>query len=212
MDTKICKTCNKAKAVTEFYKRFGSPDGLQYICKTCLLETNSKKRKGVKSNVHEQAFIATLAANGIPAMQSVAISKVSYTDVIAWGCVRVEVKYPVKQGNQYIYKFTKRQTEKQLACDLIVLVYPTDTGEQYHVFSPLHAVFFHKNQTRKQNLAYTPNAVHKNANGATLTDDIMRTHQDNWYLIETMRLDKSRVLKHQSQIPAAHTATEGKAA
>ena len=44
--TKECKHCHRTLPVTEFYKKSGTPDGLQYYCKQCQNELNkSSKRK-----------------------------------------------------------------------------------------------------------------------------------------------------------------------
>ena len=44
--TKECKHCHRTLAVTDFYKKSTSPDGLQYVCKQCQKEINRNlKRK-----------------------------------------------------------------------------------------------------------------------------------------------------------------------
>ena len=43
---KECKHCHRTLPVTEFYKKSGTPDGLQYYCKQCQKEINRNlKRK-----------------------------------------------------------------------------------------------------------------------------------------------------------------------
>ena len=56
--TKECKHCHRTLAVTDFYKKSTSPDGLQYVCKQCQKEINrnlKRKKKlfgGVIPNSH----------------------------------------------------------------------------------------------------------------------------------------------------------------
>ena len=43
---KECNRCHRTLAVTDFYKKSTSPDGLQYVCKQCQKEINRNlKRK-----------------------------------------------------------------------------------------------------------------------------------------------------------------------
>lgn len=44
--TKECSRCHRTLPVTEFYKKKGTSDGLQYYCKQCQKEfNNASKRK-----------------------------------------------------------------------------------------------------------------------------------------------------------------------
>lgn len=49
MKTKTCKYCNNDLAVSEFYVRSASPDGLSYKCKTCSSQYNKERYSSVES-------------------------------------------------------------------------------------------------------------------------------------------------------------------
>lgn len=45
---KSCSKCKVEKELSEFYKLTSSPDGLQYMCKTCLREYQEDKKEHIK--------------------------------------------------------------------------------------------------------------------------------------------------------------------
>ena len=47
--TKECKHCHRTLAVTEFYKKKGTSDGLQCYCKECTGEVNKAARRNKKA-------------------------------------------------------------------------------------------------------------------------------------------------------------------
>ena len=47
--TKECSHCHRTLPVTEFYKKSGTPDGLQYVCKECTSEINKAARLSKKA-------------------------------------------------------------------------------------------------------------------------------------------------------------------
>ena len=46
---KECKHCHRTLPVTEFYKKSGTPDGLQYYCKQCQNELNKNRQRKKKA-------------------------------------------------------------------------------------------------------------------------------------------------------------------
>ena len=46
---KECSHCHRTLPVTEFYKKSGTPDGLQYVCKECTSEINKAARLSKKA-------------------------------------------------------------------------------------------------------------------------------------------------------------------
>ena len=46
---KECSHCHRTLPVTEFYKKSGTPDGLQYVCKECSSEINKAARRSKKA-------------------------------------------------------------------------------------------------------------------------------------------------------------------
>lgn len=47
---KECTKCHRQLPESEFYKKSGAPDGLQYECKECQKEYRHKRVKGDKKN------------------------------------------------------------------------------------------------------------------------------------------------------------------
>lgn len=46
---KECSHCHRTLPVTEFYKKSGTPDGLQCYCKECIGEINKASRRNKKA-------------------------------------------------------------------------------------------------------------------------------------------------------------------
>lgn len=41
---KECSRCKVRKPLTAYYKRKGTPDGLQYLCRSCILDSNKARK------------------------------------------------------------------------------------------------------------------------------------------------------------------------
>lgn len=50
METKICSKCRKELPVTEFHKKTSSKDGLQYICKSCVIASRNEQKEILKKS------------------------------------------------------------------------------------------------------------------------------------------------------------------
>lgn len=207
MKTQICKVCKMEKPFDTGYYANSNKSGRDTTCKACRKKQKAKQRNNRKSlyaepNHHEATFIQACIANGIHAQPTSDFRNHKFNDVIAWGCVRIEFKYPAFQndGNLLIWRFTKKQHSERLPADLIVLASNCFDGLNYHFFDPLHPVFFNPNQTRKVGISYTVNRAkdyHK-VYGVIMTKTILKLSQDNWHLIEKLRLEKSQTMKQQA--------------
>ena len=65
--TKECSHCHRTLLVTEFYKKKGTSDGLQYYCKQCQKEFNNaskRKKKTFRGGSRTHTFHATPAHRG----------------------------------------------------------------------------------------------------------------------------------------------------
>jgi hypothetical protein len=180
--------------------------GRDSTCKDCRKKqkyerTQANKGNPRKHNRHEQDFITACHERGIFAIQA---SEVNYKfcDVVAWGCVRIEVKYPdiINDGNMYQWRFTRNQARKRLPTDIIVLVTEHLGETKYHFFNPLHPVFFNPDQTRKIGLSYTVEREkdYHTEYGVVMTHDTLNMHKDAWQTIENVRLEKAKKLKQQA--------------
>src|SRR5688572_1209076 len=105
-DTRTCTKCNVAKPATleYFYKGRTNGDRLTSWCRDCMKARSKSKsytpRDAKIPNEGESKAVAWLKSHGIPANGGKNIDAVTWLDVLAWGCVRVEVKHSKtnKQG------------------------------------------------------------------------------------------------------------------
>lgn len=178
--------------ITEFYTRVGSADGYYTMCKVCfraISKQHPPKPKGVASYDSEQRVIDKLRSVGIfasPGKQGIW----EHTDVLAWGCIRVEVKTAKCKNERFVFPLGHKSIERFKAHDVVVLVCLHEGQEpSYHVFLSNDAIFYKKGEL-KNGVTYQP--AHKRTMDKgwdTLTTEIMNAHENRWDLIETVRLD-----------------------
>lgn len=206
-DIKTCAKCKQVKPASEFYPRSRQPQFTVSECKACMLERSKNAVKpvdGVSKVEGERAVMAILAAEGIPSSPGRDLSK-KRVDVVAWGCVNIEVKSsrPHKNGS-YVFALTPKQKQDGILGDLVVLICKSDTGNTYHVFSVNHPIFYNEGE-RKGFVVYTPNPKHRKDTRrgkliVPLTTQLMREHENSWRLIEEERLRKSELLRLSQHI------------
>lgn len=203
--TKICTRCKESKAVDEFYSRSGAPHLHYNVCKECFRAGAKTRRplgKLVASTDTEHAVIQQLIQRGIPAVPGKSLAH-RYADIIAWGCVMVEVKSSTLHPNDiFQFGFTGQQQNRGLRGDLVVLVCQYDDCNTYHVFPSDHAIFYRNGQL-KTATCYMLNPKHRKfRQGVTqLTDELMTQHQDAWHLVEERRLQVQRRLMAGEEYP-----------
>lgn len=64
---KECSRCHRTLAVTDFYKKSTSPDGLQYVCKQCqneLSKNHQRKKKAFGGGESRTLTLHATPANG----------------------------------------------------------------------------------------------------------------------------------------------------
>lgn len=190
--TKVCRDCKVEKSISEFYKpKFGNYY-LSY-CKTC-----SNKR--VKTSTHrnedylvskvesEQLAVAYLAKHGIPALPGKAL-RASHVDMIAFGCIKVEVKYSTlyidKEFPYFMFKTTPRQQQQGFSGDLVLLICAYGDRNTFHVFPSKHPAFY-MGERLKTGITFTPGTYESRKFGETRTvmvQGMMDEAQDNLRLI-----------------------------
>lgn len=183
MDTKICKSCHKEKPVSEFYIN-SSNRKPSARCKQCLSEYQKAKPKPApkwkNTNRYETMVIAELRKKGIYAASGKS-SEYNYVDVVAWGCIRIEVKLgepqSLKGNKSYNFRFSRAQVESGMRADIVVLV----VNEMFYVFPANHPMFYKSNGQLKTTVSYTFNSGRDNK------DLLMQQHKNNWQLIEDIR-------------------------
>lgn len=204
----ICKVCKIEKDLHNDFYASTNRTGYDTTCKVCRLaqqamRDKAKKNHPPKHNLHEQDFIQACYERGIYAVQATTTKNHKFCDVVAWGCVRIEVKYPdiINDGNMYHWRFTVNQAHKRLPVDLIVLVTECFGQTHYHIFDPLDPVFFNPDQTRKRCLSYIVEREkgYRTEYGVIMTTALLTYYQDAFSKIEDVRLEKSRQLKQVSR-------------
>lgn len=194
--TKQCSKCGERKPLSEFYLRKRKGDSTPNPwCKACQSIMNQKTTASRKGKVRRAATVKSeirvidqLKQLGIFATTGKA-SDYKWTDVVAWGCIPIEVKTATldKEG-QYTFPFSYNQVQRGTQSHFIILVMlPADRPASYHIFPSWHSVFYSEGKL-KLRVAYTPGG------NALLSDALMNQYEDAWYQIEEKRLEISQRL------------------
>jgi len=142
--------------------------------------------------VHEQELINKLASVGIPALPGKALAH-KWADVIAWGCVMIEVKLATFDGRSYSWTFTPKQSGDGVRGHIIVLM-TYNHGYDYHVFGAYESIFYNDDGNLKTGVMWTPNRSNVGREAA-LTDKIMHFAKRQWVVINNARDDIVDALK-----------------
>lgn len=188
---KQCINCKEFKDLSEYYKR-GDSGYLCSECKTCM-KARSKRSQKVDRKVSmvasESEVIEQLHLNGIPALPGKALHH-QWADVIAWGCVLIEVKSSSLIDRSFFFAFSYSQRNGKLRGDLVVLVCRYENKNTYHVFNATHPMFYDKDGKLKFGVSWTPDR-HGNGRPAVVTDMMMAKAENRWQMIEDYRLKLS---------------------
>lgn len=206
METKVCQTCNQElpDSPTHFYKR--GDGALNKTCKTCYKAQRANNKKPPKTAVHtgEVLAIEKLLQNAIFATSGKSTSYGKWIDVVAWGCVKIEVKYStITTNGLWQFTFTSTRNQNTQHPDLIMLIGERETGERhYYLFPENHPVFFNEHGKRKKGIGYNPNPVFHmdDLPYAVLTEDLLKSHENAWHFIEMQR---QRVIMELTALPEA---------
>lgn len=190
-NTKICVRCHAVKPVDDFYKRSAMPHLLVSECKSCMKERN-EQRKVVPLTMalvpSEVMAINALKAAGIHAApgKSVAYADV---DVVAFGCVRIEVKYARLDSKgrrpKYTFRATARQVERGLLADIAILICDDGKQKTFHLFSVADPVLY-VGECLKKGFTFIPGALVAGKHGDTrvvMTQPMMDAARDRWVLV-----------------------------
>jgi len=204
-ETLICRRCKIEKSLSEYYTRSGLPHLHLKMCKACYRElgrsqvhSSADRRRAVVQS--EKEVIEILKGQGIPALPGKALGH-QYADIIAWGCVLIEVKYSrIRNNNLFIFSFSPQQRNYSIRGDLVVLV--CDYGDKitHHVFLSSDPVFYFKSGSLKPSTCYMPYAKQRRnfANRITLMPEYMEAHQGKWDMVEDVRLNVKEFLLTES--------------
>jgi hypothetical protein len=206
--SKPCRRCKIDKPLTEYYKRSGvdnpiAPGHYQSECIDCLKErskTTPKFSRNIPLTVGEIHCIDYLNRHAIYAAPGKSVYAAD-VDVVAWGCVKIEVKHAIlrlKNGReQYTFTATPQQMKRGFLAQVVVLICE-DAGElTYHWFDAKDPVFYMKGRT-KSGFTFVPGRFeplkHGN-NRVVMTQGMMDNALDRLSLIEENRLRIAESLK-----------------
>lgn len=191
METKICSRCREEKCLSEFYvdRHSGLPVNPCIVCK----KANAHNQKNVDDKIStvesERWVIERLARVGIHALPGKALSHY-YCDVVAWGCVGIEVKsssFHLDDGHEYFhFGFTHKQKSRGILGQVVVLVCRDVGYNTFHVFPATHPMFYNDDGNLKRAVTYTPMRS-KSGKPSALTDEMMDEAEDRWELVEEVR-------------------------
>jgi|GEM_PF-6933178 len=194
------------KRPDEFYTRSGMPHLRQSYCIECFKKRSAEQNlvpRHISTVESERKLIEHLATFGIPALPGKALAH-AYADVVAWGCVLLEVKAAQLVG-RFHFGFTPVQQILGLRGHLLVLVCDYGDKETFHCFDAKDARFYHPSGMLKTGTTYTPNR--KNAGKtAVFTPDGMQESEDKWELIEDQRQRVRLSLLRGESLPMMATA------
>lgn len=197
-NTKICAACKLPKSLDQFYTRGNYPTS---ECKTCMRARNKTRKTVPKTQalvLSEQILISKLHSLGIPALPGKAISH-AHVDVVAWGIVDIEVKYSGLKDGRYSFITSTAQRQRGFLAHVVVLICDSgDNDPTFHLFEAKHPVFYMDEGQMKHAITYDPRVIqHKHeSNRVVLTNALMESAQDNWEMIETLRVQLADTLRN----------------
>lgn len=201
-DYKTCVDCGKEKPLSDFYTRSGLPHLRLAWCKPCHVK-RARKQKVVPRHVStvesETRLIEYLWRLGIPAMPGKAMAH-EYADVVAWGCVMIEVKSSRYGGHSYNFNFTPLQQTRGLRGHVLVLATIDDDNEyQFHFFRSSLATFVFDELGLKSGVSYTP-ARTPRGKASVLTEEMMMAAKDRTPIIDDVRDEICEALRNGGKL------------
>lgn len=171
----------------EFYAHRG---GLATHCKECQKARTSKYKHhahDVMVNYGEILVVERLKSLGIYSITGKS-SEFRWADVVAWGCVRIEVKTArLNQANTFSFHMGYKEKTVEQQAELVVLIV-LDDPITYHVFPSSHGIFYHDGGSPKRGLTYMRDDQRThNKYCNPVNDALMSAHQDKWEFIEHYR-------------------------
>jgi hypothetical protein len=205
-DLKTCKACGKSLPVTAFYKRSSVRlDSYTSECKSCMIA----RSRNIPSHLRhlpadvpraksEILALDYLRSACIPALPGKAF-KLAHVDVVAWGCVWIEVKYSSLRADprpRFQFAATPLQIKRGYLAHVMMLICDYGDKQTYHLFPSDHEVFYREYadgaRKVKSAVSYIPDVTGSTKRGApgtiTPTDDLMKAHEGKIDFIEQARL------------------------
>lgn len=187
----LCQTCGDEKSIIEFHKRNGKPFPDCKLCYNIDRLGYVPKNRDIVSNQWEALVINKLRDLKIYAAPG-KCSEWKWVDVIAWGCVKIEVKFSnLNIRGRYEFNFSKKQQANGLDSDLIILVTESEPGEiSFYLFQSDEPRFYDQSGRLKQVSHYYPNPKKHQDPKRFFTNAIMEISKDCWWMIDQIREEK----------------------
>lgn len=197
---KICKKCGPPeKPLSEFYKG-AAKDGKDSYCKPCRSLINREQRETSKTRTPDQREEksthigrALLSEQGIPCVTG-RESGLPWVDLLAWGCVPVEVKFSTPKENnpnKFVWGFTPRQLINGFSGIFLFIAMGRDEVRSFVI--PCDVPWLTKANRRPKTVAVsvTIGARHFNAKNW----DRLQPYENAYHIIEEQRVRLSEALK-----------------
>jgi len=138
----------------------------------------------------EQLALKILRENKIYAIPG-KFSGWNYTDIVAFGFVRIETKLSARiqsRGeNAFQWRLKSRQTHKKgLRGEIVMLIADYEDRLETALFPVTHPVFYRQDGALKHGFTYRPDKksnAREDRYGMTLNKDIWNAHRDNFDLV-----------------------------
>jgi hypothetical protein len=205
-NSKTCCRCGSLKPLSDFYKRSGI-NSYTSECKVCMNERSktSKRLPATTPRVKSEVIaIDYLRSKGIYAVPGKSVSS-SHVDVVAWGCVGIEVKYAKfgKPENGFQFNASAPQVKRgHYLGEVVMLICDYGDRMTFHFFQSDDEVFYIDRKIGEENrlgiyerglkyavsyvLSDTAGSKH-GGNRVVMTNEMMASAQDAYELIELYR-------------------------
>lgn len=147
----------------------------------------------------EQMALDQLRKQGIVAFggKHIHIEETNHVDIVAWGCVYIEVKHAKLIKGSFVFRSTQNQIKDGFKAHIVILICEYEDHVTYHYFRADHEAF-RINGKIKSSFVFTPGQLEQVKHKETrvkLVQPIMDEHENRWDLVWKMLLKHSEQLK-----------------
>lgn len=150
---KTCKDCKQEKNKSEFYEHKNrNYESYHPYCKACHQKRNNRyQENGHTSPEHETNLVNYLRGRRISADNGKYENKTPFVDVVALGCVNIEVKNMINyRSRSYIGRITDKQRKIGFTAHVVALL----MDDEFYFFRPDFPKFYNGGKL-KSAICYT---------------------------------------------------------
>jgi hypothetical protein len=187
---KLCRLCNGSFPATSehFYQHSESKDGLHGHCKACAKKRARTYDNKPKGRPNEILLVNHLLKHNVFADVGAKFKIYKLADVVAWGCVTIEMKYSWSEIEKHKFQFTPRQLKLNGAGVDVICLTTDGMGEMEYHFFDAKDPFFYAGGKLKHSVSYQPYAKWRVEGKEVLTPDMMDKARNDTSVIECYRL------------------------